>query len=99
MVLGGLGALLGRSWGGLGRSCGDLKATLGEVNFLIILLIDFGGEKGAKRVPKGRPLGSQNGTKIDPKTWSKFKREKVASWDRLGSILSRFGGAPGGHFY
>ena len=50
----------------------------------------------AKRVPKGRHFGSQNGTKIDPKTRSKFKSEKVASWDRLGSIWDRFGGCPGG---
>ena len=52
----------------------------------------------AKRVPKGRHFGSQNGTKIDPKLRSKFKSEKVASWDRLGSILGRFGGCPGGIF-
>ena len=43
-------------------------------------------------------MGSQNGAKIDPKTRSKFKSEKVASWDRLGSILGRFGGCPGGIF-
>ena len=49
MVLGGLGALLGRSWEGLGRSCGDLKATLGAVKFLIVFLIDFGRQKGAQR--------------------------------------------------
>ena len=49
-------------------------------------------------VPKGRHLGRQNGAKIDPKTRSKFKSEKVASWDRLGSILGRFGGCPGGIF-
>ena len=41
------------------------------------------------------PKGNQNGTKIDPKTRSKFKSEKVASWDRLGSILGRFGGSEG----
>ena len=29
---------------------------------------------------------------------SKFKIEKIASWDRLGSILGRFGGCPGGIF-
>ena len=43
-------------------------------------------------------MGSQDGAKIDPKTRSKFKSEKVASWDRLGSILGRFGGCPGGIF-
>ena len=47
VVLGGLGALLVGSC--LGRSCGDLKATLGAVNFLIILFIDFGRQKGAQR--------------------------------------------------
>ena len=49
-------------------------------------------------MPKGKHLGSQNGTKIDPKMRSKFKSEKVASWDRLGSIWGRFGGCPGGIF-
>ena len=49
-------------------------------------------------MPQGRLFGSQDGAKIDPKTRSKFKREKVTSWDRLGSILGRFGGCPGGIF-
>ena len=49
-------------------------------------------------MPKGRHFGSQNGTKIDPKLRSKFKSEKVASWDRLGSILGRFGACPEGIF-
>ena len=53
----------------------------------------------AKRVSKGRLFGSPNGTKIDPKMRSKFKIEEIASWDRLGSTLGRFGGCPGGHFY
>ena len=52
----------------------------------------------AKRVPRGRHFESQNDTKIDPKLRSKFKTEKFASWDRLGSILGRFGGCPGGIF-
>ena len=52
----------------------------------------------AKRVPKGRHFGSQNGIKIDPKMRSKFKIEKIASWDRLGSTLGRVGGCPGGIF-
>ena len=29
---------------------------------------------------------------------SKFKIEKIASWERLGSTLGRFGGCPGGIF-
>ena len=49
-------------------------------------------------MPKGRHFGSQNGAKIDPKTRSKFKSEKVASWKRLGPILGCFGGCPGGIF-
>ena len=49
-------------------------------------------------MPKGRHFGSQNGAKIDPKTGSKFKTEKVASGKRLGTILARFGGRPGGLF-
>ena len=56
--------------------------------------MDFGGQKGTQR----KHFGSQNGTKIDPKTRSKFNSEKVASWDRLGSILGRLGGCPGGIF-
>ena len=49
-------------------------------------------------MPKGRHFGSQNGRKIDLKMRSKFKSEKVASWDRLGSILGRFGACPEGIF-
>ena len=60
MVLGGLGALLGGSWGGLGRSCGDLKATLGAVKFLIVFLIDFGRQKGAQREAFWEPKRSKN---------------------------------------
>ena len=86
-VLGLSGGVRGASWEGLGRSWGDLGATFGAVRFRIDFLIDF----DAKRVPKGRHLGSQNGAKIDPKTRSKSKREKVASWKRLGSILRRLG--------
>ena len=48
----------------------------------------------AKRMPKGRHFGSQNGTTMDPKLRSKFKTEKFASWDRLGLILGRFGACP-----
>ncbi len=62
------------------------------------ILIDLFSILVAKRVPKGRHFGSQNGAKIDPKTRSKFKSEKVASQERLGSILARFGGRPGGIF-
>ena len=97
-VLGGLGVSwggLGRcwgglqcSWGGLGRSCGGLEESWGALGEIL----------RRSRVPKGRHLGNQNGTKIDPKTTSKFKSEKVASWDRLGSILGRFGACPGGIF-
>ena len=49
-------------------------------------------------MPKGKHFGSKNGAKIDPKTRSKVKSEKVASQERLGSILGRFGGRPGGIF-
>jgi len=41
----------------------------------------------AEKVPKGRHFGSRNAAKIDPKTRSKVKSEKVASQERLGSIL------------
>ena len=102
VVLGDLGAILGGlggSWGGLGRFWGGLGAILArhveQPNFRSI----FGSILVAERVPTGRLYRSQNGAKIDPKTRSKFKSEKVTSWKRLGSILGRFGGVPGGHFY
>ena len=91
MVLGGLGALLGGSWGGLGRSCGDLGSAFGAVKFLIDFLIDFGRQKGAQR----EAFWHQNGAKIDAKTRSKLKSEKVAFQNRLGLILRRFGARPG----
>ena len=70
---------MGRNWGGFGR-------LLGYFNFSYF----FGAILGAKRVPKGRHFGSQNGAKIDPKSRCKFKSEKVTSWSRLGAILGRF---------
>ena len=48
------------SWGGLGRSCGDLKATLGADKFLIVFLIDFGRQKGAQREAFWEPKWRQN---------------------------------------
>ena len=87
MVLGALGP----SWPILGPSWGDLGLSWGHLEFFGLILV-------AKRVPKGRHFGSQNGIKIDPKMRSKFKSEKIASWDRLGSTLGRFGGCPGGIF-
>ena len=94
-VLGLSGGVRGASWEGLGRSWGDLGATFGAVRFRIDFLIDF----DAKRVPKGRHLGSQNGAKIDPKTIqnrSRFSRAKKhssrPSWERLEAILIRSGG-------
>ena len=98
VVLGWSWGVLGRSWGGPGEVLGGLVAILGRhferSNFRSI----FGSILVAKRVPKGRHFGSQNGAKTDPKTMSKFKSEKVTSWKRLGSILVRFRGVPGGHF-
>ena len=41
----------------------------------------------AKRVPKGRHFGSANGAKVDTKTESTFKSEKI----HLGKGLGRFG--------
>ena len=58
-------------------------------------LIDFGRQKGAQRGAFREPKSTKIRPKIDPKTGSKFKSEKVASWDRLGSIWGRFGGCPG----
>ena len=62
--LGASGGVREASWEALGRSCGDLGATFCAFRFRIHFLIDF----DAKRVPKGRHLGSQNGAKIDPQT-------------------------------
>ena len=44
----------------------------------------------AKRVPKGRQFGRQNGAKIDQKSRYKFKSGQITSWSHLGSILARF---------
>ena len=77
-----LGAILGR----LGEKLCGLGATFGALDFLCF----FGAILGAKRVPKGRHFGSQNGAKIDQKKRCKFKSEKVTSWSRLGAILGRF---------
>ena len=90
-VLGGLGALLGGSWGGLGRSWGALGAIFFGDEILIVFLIDFGTEKGAQR----GGFGSQNESKIVPKTKTKTKTKKRLSWEPLGSILGRFGGRLG----
>jgi hypothetical protein len=91
-VLGHSGRLRGASWEGLGRSWGDLGATLEAVRFRIVFLSIL----SAKRVPKGRHFGSQNGAKIDPKiiqNRSRFSRAKKypsrSSWDRLGAVLGR----------
>ena len=110
--LGGSGGDLGASWEGLGRSWGHLGVVLGALGPSWPILGPSWGDLGlswgdleffgsilvAKRVPKRRHFGSPNRRKIDPKTRSKFKSEKVASWDRLGSILGRFGRRPGGIF-
>ena len=78
-----LGAILGR----LGAKLCGLGATFGALDLFIFF---FGAILGAKRVPKGRHFGSQNGAKIDQKKRCKFKSEKVTSWSRLGAILDRF---------
>ena len=77
-----LGAILGR----LGEKLCGLGATFGA----LVLFLFFGAILGAKRVPKGRHFGSQNGAKIDLKQRCKFKSEKVTSWSRLGAIWGRF---------
>ena len=83
---GSLGSLLGRSWAILGRNWGGFGPLLGHFDFYYF----FGVILGAKKVPKGRHFGRQNGAKIDPKSRCKFKSEIVTSWSRLGSKLARF---------
>ena len=83
MVLGGLGALLGGSWGGLGRSCGDLGSAFGAVKFLIDFLIDFGRQKGAQRGAFREPKS----TKIGPKTSPNFRRFSRAKKLLFKSLL------------
>ena len=92
VLFGLLGALLGLSWGLLGRSWAVLGRNwvvlgrlLGHFDFHLF----FRTILGAKRVPKGRHFGSQNGAKTDEKKRCKFKSEKVTSWSRLGAILGR----------
>ena len=77
-----LGAILGR----LGAKLCGLGATFGALDFLLFV----GAILGAKRVPKGRHFGTQNGAKIDQKKRCKFKSEKVTSCTALGAILGRF---------
>ena len=93
VLLGLLGALLGALSGPLGAILGRLETklgglgvTFGALRFLIIFLTIL----GAKRVPKGRHLGSQNEAKRNLKQRCKFKSEKVTSWSRLGAIWGRF---------
>ena len=103
---------LGASWGDLGGPSGDLGGVwsgLGPIlerlfeqsdfrSIFLSFFLRFWSVLVAHRVPKGSHFGSQNGAKIDPKTGSKFKTEKVASGKRLGTILARFGGRPGSIF-
>ena len=56
LILEPLGAILGR----LGAKLDSLGTTFGHFD----LLLFFGAILGAKRVPKGRHFGSQNGAKI-----------------------------------
>ena len=93
-LLWGPGALGGASWEGLGRSWGDLGATLEAVRFRIVFLIDFERQKGAQREAFGEPKWSQNRSQNNSKSKSIFKSEKIPfktvlgpSWSRLGSIL------------
>ena len=72
--------------GGLRAKFGWFWVTFGPPIFSIF----FEAILGAKSVPKGSHFGSQNGTKIDPKSRCKFKSEKNTSCSRLGSILARF---------
>ena len=93
VLFGLLGALLGASWSLLGRSWAVLGRNWNGFGRLLehfIFQLFFGVILGAKRVPKGRHFGRQNGAKIDPKSRCKFKSEKITSWNRLGSIFARF---------
>ena len=70
--LGSLLEPLGPPWGEVGVVLGRL---LGHFDFLLF----FGTNLEAKRAPKGRHFGSQNGAKIDPKSRCEFNNEKVTS--------------------
>ena len=61
--LGASWSFLGRSWAVLGRNWVALRRLLGHRVFSPF----FGAILGAKMMPKGRHLGSQNGAKIDKK--------------------------------
>jgi len=92
--LGPLGCLLGplgaASWGLLGVTWEPLGGLLGRLGRVFDASWILGSILGAKRGPKGRHFGSQNGTKIDPKLKCKLNGKKITSWSRLGSILARF---------
>ena len=101
MVLGLSGEVRGASWEGLGRSWGDLGATLEAVRFRIVFLIDFERQKGAQREAFGEPKWSQNRSQNDSKSKSIFKNEKTlfktvlgAPWGHLdpiwGPVLGHF---------
>ena len=88
------GGLRGASWEGLGRSWGDLGATLEAVRFRIVFLIDFERQKGAQREAFWEPKWSQNRSQNHSKSKSVFKSEKIpvktvleSSGSRLGPIL------------
>jgi len=84
--------------GGLGRSCGDLMATLEAVHFSIVFLIDFSRQKGTKREafgePKWRQYRSQNEVEIDERnscvlgaTWVDFGSFWGGPWGACLLIL------------
>ena len=78
------------SWGDLGSSWGEIGVVLGDFWSTLFFYKFFGMILEAKRVPKGRHFGRQNGAKINKKSRCKFKSGKVTSWSHLGSISARF---------
>ena len=84
------GALLGASWSLLGRLGTKLGWSWGYFWGTLIYYYFFEWFGEPKGIPKGGHFGSQHGVKIFEKSRCKFKTQKVASWNLLGSIWARF---------
>ena len=86
-----LGSLLGRHFGHPGGHFGHFWLPRPAFQNKTVFKTDF----GAILAPIWLPKGKQNEAKIDPKTGSKFKSEKVASWKPLGVSWAPLGASWG----
>ena len=80
------GRVRGMSWEGLGRSWGDLGATLEAVRFRIVFLIDFERQKDAQREAFWEPKRSKNRSKNEVQIQERKSHLLESSWCDFGSI-------------